>query len=140
MATAKNTLHYDGTYYEAEDVYRHSQTGEEYEIVAFMKIGAVDYVILKVTPYEQPAMLPMAEFAKLRSAYLKKVVKPKYEVGDCFIHPMSSREIKILAVSPEICSVNNTYSYFVEVVKANGKPFYNVMSETFLNKCIRDKF
>lgn len=134
METAKNTLYYEGSYYEAEEMYRHVNTADVYEVLSFLKTGKVDYVILNSDGFDHPFITPIAEFALLCRYYLEKVVKPKYKENERFTNLALGHDIKILGVSPEECSITNSYSYFVEVKKANDKPSYTVMSETFLNK------
>lgn len=141
MAKTTMSVYYKGTEYQAEDVYRSSTTFVQYEIVSFMKIEGQDYVVLKISDHDRPSMHPLSELHQLVDLNdLAKVPRPKYHVGDQFDHPMSSRTMKVISISPQLCGVNNSFTYFVEVIKGNGTPFYNVMSETFLDKCVRDKF
>lgn len=141
MAKTTMNLYYGGKEYQAEDVYRDPATFVHYEIISFMKIEGKDFVVLKISNHDVPSMHPMEDFARLVELHdFIKVTRPRYEIGDRFEHPMSNRTMRVLSVSPERCSANGSFAYFMEVIKANGKPFYNVVSETFLDKCVRDKF
>lgn len=141
MARTTTNLYHKGIQYQAEDVYRSTTTFVHYEVISFMKISGADFVVLKISNHDQPSMHPIEEFHRLVDLHdLVKVSRPRYEIGDRFEHPMSNRTMKVLSVSPDKCNANGSYAYFMEVIKANGKPFYNVMSETFLDKCVRDKF
>ncbi|WMT39305.1 hypothetical protein RE628_17790 [Paenibacillus sp. D2_2] len=139
MAKTTMSILYKGTTYQAEDIYRSSHTVVDYEIISFMKIKDEDFVVLKISNHEKPSMHPMEDFQLLIDLHhLIKVNRPRYALGDCFEHPMSSRKIRVLGVSPDKCSVDHHFTYFVEIIKGNDKPFYNAMSESFLDKCTRN--
>lgn len=111
------------------------------KVVSMFMSEGVKYIVSKPTSGAQMIIDPAGVFVEFMVIDIyQKIATAKYPLGAKLYHPVTCRDIEVIASSPTVCPKQGVFMYFVKLTRSDiSKSFsYVTVTEKVLNECMRD--